>query len=230
MWSVYSRAYDGLLDFVPYRTLLRRVSDEARLHSARRLLDVGCGTGNFLAQCSREHPTLGLFGVDASAAMLRHAPAKLASHSGDVELVEADALDHLRDIPSASFDRLVAINVLYTLGDREAFWREALRVLEPGGIAVVTTSTRGGSASIMREHLEQKPFHTLLRPKLVAVFLIDALISTLARTHRFEFPDEATLLAEAKRAGAEVLSTSRCYGDVNVLITARRKPLPSHPG
>jgi ubiquinone/menaquinone biosynthesis C-methylase UbiE len=224
LWATYSHVYDGLLGFWPYKDLLARVTGELALGDADSLLDVGCGTGNLLVRAGRIEPGLRRVGIDASAPMLRRARRKVATSAASgphVELVQAEALAFLASTPSASFDRVAAINVLYAVGDRARFWREVVRVLAPGGIAVVTTSTRGGSASIVREHLDHETFLTLLRPRLVGVFVIDALISLLARTSRFQFPSDATLIGEAEAAGAQVLRTSRAYGDVNILITAR---------
>jgi len=221
LWRAYSRVYDGLLGFWPYRNLLQQVVDELALEHASSLLDVGCGTGNLLMLSRRVAPELQAAGVDAAPSMLRQARAKLAANGAEVELVEADAVDYLATVPTGSVDRIAAVNVLYALDDRTRFWREAARALAPGGLVVVTTSTRGGSASIIREHLDHEPLHTLIRPRLVAVFLVDALISLLARTNHFEFPADDALLREARGAGVEVLRTARTYGGVNLLITAR---------
>jgi ubiquinone/menaquinone biosynthesis C-methylase UbiE len=220
LWSTYSRVYDGLLGFWPYRNLLQQTVRELDLDRARSLLDVGCGTGNLLLCVQRVAPDVRATGVDASPSMLRQARRKLAAHGGGVELVDADAVAHLATVPSGSVDRIAAVNVLYALDDRARFWREVRRALAPGGVAVVTTSTRGGSASIIREHLDHERWSTLVRPRLVAVFVVDALISLLARASHFEFPPDETLVAEAESNGMKVLRTARAYGGVNLLITA----------
>jgi SAM-dependent methyltransferase len=221
LWSAYSRVYDGLLSFVPYQNLLRLAADEADLGTATRLLDAGCGTGNFLALAARENTGLDLVGVDASPAMLRRSAAKLRHSGRRVEVFTDDVVRFLSSTPTNAFDRLVSINVLYALPDRELFWREALRVLAPGGIAVVTTSTRGGSASIVREHLDQRAFWTLLRPRLLGIFVVDAAISALVQSKHFSFPSEATLVDEVARQGGVVLRRTRCYGNANVMLTVR---------
>ena len=58
--------------------------------STARLLDVGCGTGEFLREVKRNYPRLSVTGIDLSAPYLRVAERRLADWSR-VRLVEAAA-------------------------------------------------------------------------------------------------------------------------------------------
>ena len=226
LWRAYSGVYDGLLAFWPYRHLLSLVQQHADLAPGARLLDLGCGTGNFLVLATRSTDDLRVLGVDGSAGMLGRARAKLAATPGTT-LVLGDVVEHLRSCADASVDRVVSINVLYALPDRPAFWREVLRVLAPGGRAVVTTSTTGGSGPMLREHLAHEPWHRLLRPRLLAVAVIDALISVLGSNEVFAFPTEEVLSGVISDAGGTIEQRMRCYGGeehgVNVLFVVTRR-------
>ncbi len=114
--------------------------------AAMRLLEVGCGTGNYLAALE---PHLGaLVGLDLEPAMLERAAAKLdrALESGRLELRHGSALD--LPWPEASFDAVLVNQVLHHLpgeaDDPFAGWKRALaeiaRVLRPGGVVVVGTT------------------------------------------------------------------------------------------
>ena len=93
--------------------------------AARAVLEVGCGTGHWLATLGGVVP--GRVGVDRSAAMLAGARANAAG----ALLVRAGA----EELPLAdgSVDRVLCVNALHHFGDRTRFAAEARRVLRPGG-------------------------------------------------------------------------------------------------
>jgi trans-aconitate methyltransferase len=68
---------------------------------AGRVLDLGCGTGLVAEMVLDRFPTLTLFGLDSSTAMLSLARDRLARHGDRARLVEGDltALDHV-DAPA----------------------------------------------------------------------------------------------------------------------------------
>jgi ubiquinone/menaquinone biosynthesis C-methylase UbiE len=90
------------------------------------VLEVGCGTGHWLAVAQEAGPPI-LAGIDPSALMLER--AQIAAPSA--RLIRARA----EDLPwrDASFDRVFAVNALHHVADRSRFFAEARRVLKPGG-------------------------------------------------------------------------------------------------
>lgn len=46
-WGLYARLYDTLNLLEPYKKLHREVLEKLELKSGERILDAGCGTGNF---------------------------------------------------------------------------------------------------------------------------------------------------------------------------------------
>lgn len=96
---------------------------------ARTLLDVGCGTGAFGRH--RPHDGLRIFGVDVDeGALERAAEFEEVSH---VDL-ERDQLPYA----DASFDGILAKDVLEHLHDPVRVVREMRRVLRPGGIVIAS--------------------------------------------------------------------------------------------
>lgn len=113
----------------------------------QHILDAGCGTGNYAAAllplCS--HVT----GVDANEAMLVVAREKLSSVAADRFDLDEGELEEL-PYPDGSFDGVLAIQVFHHLEDSSANgWAahgravgELSRVLRPGGVLVIGTSSR----------------------------------------------------------------------------------------
>jgi len=101
---------------------------------AARVLEVGCGTGHWLAELAA--PRREMFGLDASMGMLRTAQAKVASSA---------CLTHGRaeNLPfrAASFEFVYVVNALHHFEDRQRFISEARRVLTPGGALAIIGMT-----------------------------------------------------------------------------------------
>ncbi|TQS41349.1 class I SAM-dependent methyltransferase [Cryptosporangium phraense] len=98
-----------------------------------RVLDVGCGSGEFLASLGAR----GVAGADPSPAMVQLAAA--AAPGADVRVADAEALPWADD----SFDLVTAINALQFADDPDAAVAEMLRVTVPGGhVAVANWAER----------------------------------------------------------------------------------------
>jgi cytosine/adenosine deaminase-related metal-dependent hydrolase/ubiquinone/menaquinone biosynthesis C-methylase UbiE len=97
----------------------------------RHVLDVGCGTGRWLAHLDALQPA-SLIGTDSSAAMLRRARAKTAT----ARLLRSDASTH--PVPDGSQDLILSSFVLSYLNDLPAFAAECARALKPGGWLLVS--------------------------------------------------------------------------------------------
>jgi ubiquinone/menaquinone biosynthesis C-methylase UbiE len=104
------------------------------LHSAagRDVVDLGCGTGRWLAQLSTANPR-SMIGVDLSEDMLAHAAKKVAPA---VRLVQADCLT--TPLADRSSDWILASFLLSYVDNLRAFAREAARIGRPGAMIVVS--------------------------------------------------------------------------------------------
>jgi SAM-dependent methyltransferase len=108
------------------RALFRGFLSEVRPFGGRRLLDIGCGTGEFLA-LAREH------GWQPHGVELSPRGAALARQRGLPVHASADALD------AASFDAVTLWNVVDFFLRPVEQMREIHRVLAPGGLVFVRT-------------------------------------------------------------------------------------------
>ena len=137
-WDLYSRFYDAVYQLIPYRQLLWDSLVALKLAPGMRVLDAGCGTGNFEAFIAQKDlPPIELTAVDFSSGMLDLARSKCASDSRFT--FEQANLDQPLPFPDDHFDRIVSINVIYAVSDSQATVSELLRVLKPDGVMVLTT-------------------------------------------------------------------------------------------
>lgn len=113
---------------------------------ARRVVDVGCGTGALAAAAVRRWPDAELDGVDVSAGMLqvagRFVDALPAPERERIRLHQAPA-DRL-PFEDESFDLALTAFVLQLVPSRHRALREMRRVLRSGGRAAAVTWMRGG--------------------------------------------------------------------------------------
>ena len=178
LWWTYGRTYDGLRDFYPYKLLVADVLRRADVLPGQTVLDLGCGTGNQL-QALAGIKNVTLHGVDGASSMASVASAKLEGHSSGVKfrIVTDDILSFLKGAPSGYYDRILSTNVVYALDERDIFWRELLRVLKPEGRAVIATAISTDSKSLIKDQLKHAGLLRSLKPKLLGVFIFDALIN-----------------------------------------------------
>lgn len=105
---------------------------QSGLDPGSRVLEVGCGTGNYITALA---DTFGCaaFGLDPSIAML----ARIRSERVQGLQGAAQALS----LAAGTFDLIFSIDVIHHVGDRAAFYRGAARALRPGGLICTVTDS-----------------------------------------------------------------------------------------
>jgi SAM-dependent methyltransferase len=99
-----------------------------------RVLEVGCGSANYLTAIQRASGC-DAWGIDPSAEMLARAREKAAPLH--LEQGRAESLP----LPNDAFDLVFTVDVIHHIGDRVAYFREAARVLKPGGLICTVTDS-----------------------------------------------------------------------------------------
>jgi ubiquinone/menaquinone biosynthesis C-methylase UbiE len=121
----YDRRYE-VLEYTGVRDAVVRFVGDSRV-----VLEVGCGTGHWLATLgARLTPSRSgslIAGVEPSSEMI--ARARPAAPAAQLVRGRAEALPW----GDATFDRVYCVNALHHFSDRAQFFAEARRILKPGG-------------------------------------------------------------------------------------------------
>jgi SAM-dependent methyltransferase len=157
--------------------VLRQLIAGGWIDAASRVLEVGCGTGNYSGAVSAATGCR-CRGVDPSAEMLSRARRRQATV--DFRAGEAGRLD----FEDGVFDVVFSVDVIHHVRDRERAFGEASRVLRGGGRICTVTD----SESIIRN---RQP---------LAVFFPETVAVDLAR-----YPATSELEALMARAGFEAV-------------------------
>ncbi len=147
------RVIPGLVDVDLWNEHFSRYTFAARLARRKRVLDVGCGAGygtNELALTARD-----AIGVDVGADAIAYAREHYVRDNLRYELGSATELP----FADATFDLVVAFEVIEHLEEWSKLLTEARRVLAPGGQLVVSTPNKLYYAE-SREQSGPNPFHT----------------------------------------------------------------------
>jgi ubiquinone/menaquinone biosynthesis C-methylase UbiE len=185
-----ARAYDRGVQ-TAFRELFETLAAEffEQLRQARRLLDVGCGPGQFTVRAAEALPNAQVWGIDLAPTMIelarRHAAASPAAARLHFDVADVAHLP----FPDAHFDSVLSSGSIKHWPDPLAGLREIHRVLAPGGRAFVIEMNRLAPATAVATHRArlQHWFFRLIYPR----------VFTKAMT-----PDEARTIFVASPFGA----------------------------
>ena len=135
------RSYDFIAHLLfddRYRAIATAIA--AEVPAGSKLLDLGCGPGEVLVRLASIAPAIEATGADIDPAMIERAERKAdraltRGATGRPAFVVADAAS--LPFADASFDVVISSFSVHHWPDRHAGLAEAMRVLRPGGRAIV---------------------------------------------------------------------------------------------
>jgi ubiquinone/menaquinone biosynthesis C-methylase UbiE len=195
-----------------YRPPQDAVVTALRETGCRRVLDVGCGTGQLAARLHRETPGMEIVGCDYSRGMLARARARDA---GSIWIQGDGSRLPFRD---ASFDAIISTEAFHWLPDRSRALAEFRRVLRPRGRLLLA----------------------LVNPRFPVVGRIVALVSRLVG-QPFRWPTRGELRRLVQHAGFRVERQATIFRLPGALLApavltvaarqgARRRPVRRRAG
>jgi ubiquinone/menaquinone biosynthesis C-methylase UbiE len=105
--------------------------------NGRRLLEIGCGRGDFALWLAKQSPESDITAIDFSSAAIEIARERAAKAGGRVHFEVGNAQSLRFD--SVSFDVIVSCECLEHVPRPERMIEEMHRLLKPGGLFVLTT-------------------------------------------------------------------------------------------
>jgi len=136
-WDLRS---SGFSEFVNYDldkgdgAIFHRIESYLSDHEVKDILDLGCGPGYYsLLFGSKGY---NVTGIDYSGLMIEEARKNAKDRNVKVEFLVMDA--QKLEFPDATFDLVVSRDVFWCLEEPEKAYSEILRVLRPGGMAIVS--------------------------------------------------------------------------------------------
>ena len=164
-----ARGYDRGVQ-AAFREVLRSVVEDLleELRGARRILDAGCGPGQFTIATAEELPDAETWGIDLAPTMIelarRHAAESPARARLHFEVADVANLP----FPDAHFDAVLSSGSIKHWPDAQAGLRELHRVLVPGGRAFIGEMNRLAPAEAVATHQQRLEhwFFRLIYPRV----------------------------------------------------------------
>lgn len=132
-WDEFAKDYDGVFLRDPvYTRMLEMVLEQVEDVQGKRVLDLGCGTGNLTYHLLRRAGGVRVLGVDPSSEMRKLFADRFA---GEPDVTVAEGVSTGIPSPDAEFDYVLTSLVLHHVPREEkaACAAELARVLKPGG-------------------------------------------------------------------------------------------------
>jgi methionine biosynthesis protein MetW len=126
-----SKIYDSYRSYPV--SLLKKIIALGGISQGKKVLDLGCGTGNIASQL-RTAAKADVIGIDASFAMLKVAKDK------SLEVICADIDNQQLPFRDGSFDTVILAYVIHQIKNLKFLLSECYRVLRDGVLVLLTSS------------------------------------------------------------------------------------------
>ena len=118
----------------------------------KRVLDLGCGTGNLTDQMLKSFPEAEIDALDISEDILRES-RKRFSNISNIRYIQADFKS--MHLPPGSYDLIMSSIAIHHIDDQDKtrLYAEVYQALKPGGLFIFADQTRGVSDNIYKKNI-----------------------------------------------------------------------------
>jgi SAM-dependent methyltransferase len=125
--------------FLAAQAMTAHVIRTGSITDGTSVLDVGCGFGGTLDLVRQGTGSCRLVGINIDERQVRRGRELLLEEDAEARRVTFVAADGCRlPVATASFDHVLAVESIFHFPSRKRFFREAARVLRPGGTLALT--------------------------------------------------------------------------------------------
>lgn len=154
-YNLISSEYTEMLErLVPrYREMLWMILDYIPKYlKPKRIVDLGCGTGNLSEGIVNQYPEAELIAVDLSASILQEASERLKNYS-NIKYLNEDF--NTLEFETGSVDLIVSSIALHHLTDpqKEKLLKKIYTWLSPNGILIFGDQFAGSTAARYQQHM-----------------------------------------------------------------------------
>lgn len=137
-WDEHSAQYEGSFFEFYTKGIAPKLVDLVQLGSPKRILDVGCGTGQLTFLAAAAYPNAEIVATDISEAMVTRLQEKLdGGRFPNVRVQQANG-ETLEGLEDGSFDAVFSNLAIMFFPDRKKGYGAMHRVLRTGGVACVS--------------------------------------------------------------------------------------------
>lgn len=118
----------------------------------KRILDLGCGTGNLTDQILKHYPEAEIDALDISEDILKESQKRFMSQP-NVRYIQADFRE--MHLAPGSYDLILSTIAIHHLQDEDKvnLYRDIFQALTPGGLFIFADQTRGITDEIYHKHI-----------------------------------------------------------------------------
>lgn len=139
-WDLHSLTWDDKLSVPDYRKNVDAALGWFQRYSpGGRLLDIGCGTGNYALEMARNG--FSVEGIDFSSGMLKKAREKALAEGLGISFLKAD-FNKTLPFRSSPFDGAICAATLQCVDDPLHFLREISRIIVPRGLIFIASVSK----------------------------------------------------------------------------------------
>lgn len=145
--------YDELkLRVIPgYRQVQDLALRYASANPRQRVLELGCGTGEWASVFFRNHPEADYVAVEFSPNMRRLASTRLSAYSTRLQLLDQDLNASL---PEGPFDLIVSFFAIHHVVNKQRLVQDVFASLAPGGLFLYADITIASDPGLERSFLD----------------------------------------------------------------------------
>lgn len=155
--KIYDEWYKSKLGNFVDEAETRCVFDLFKAKKGMKVLDVGCGTGNFSIKLAKMGCEVA--GIDVSEEMLKVAEAKAREEGLNIKFYKMDV--HQMEFEDNTFDGVLSVTAFEFLKEPEKAIEEIFRVLKPNGqllIGTINKNSKWGEMYLSKEFQENTVF------------------------------------------------------------------------